>query len=296
MRFTSASPRPEPPASRARPASRRVNRSKTRSRSSGAMPGPSSSTRQHDLVRRRSRRRPRRARCACRAALSRRLRTTCVSCRLLPSTRPPDTARVSNSIAPGAAADVGEHELVDVDGGVRRVRAALVESGELEEVVDERAEALVLGEQAGRERRASRRAPGRAARPRGRCASSRPGCAARATRPTRTRAGGPMRPRAGRASRSSSRRAGGPRRARPAPAPGGASSCRVIAAPRCGSPRPGAARARRSPTRARRRRSVRNAVSSHRPLPSSSADRCALSSGLATATVSGPSGRRRRAG
>ena len=35
---------------------------------------------------------------------------------------------------------------------------------------------------------------------------------------------------------------------------------------------------------------VRNAVSSQRPFPSSSADRCALSSGLATATVSGPFG------
>ena len=52
-----------------------------------------------------------------------------------------------------AAADVGEHELVDVDGGVGRVRAALVEAGELEEVVDERAEALVLGEQPRRELR-----------------------------------------------------------------------------------------------------------------------------------------------
>ena len=74
-----------------------------------------------------------------------------MSCRPLPSTRPPDTARVSNWIVAGAAADVGEHELVDVDRRVRQIRLALVEPGELEEVVDERAESLVLGEQAGRE-------------------------------------------------------------------------------------------------------------------------------------------------
>ena len=42
--LTIARPRPRPPASRARPSSRRVNRSNTRSRSSGRMPGPSSST------------------------------------------------------------------------------------------------------------------------------------------------------------------------------------------------------------------------------------------------------------
>ena len=65
----------------------------------------------------------------------------------------------------------------------------LVEPGELEQLAHRVLHALVLGERALRRRPASRRGRGCAARPRGWCGSTRAGCAARATRRTRTAAG-----------------------------------------------------------------------------------------------------------
>jgi len=171
---------------------------------------------------------------------------------------------------------------------VRRVRPALVEAGQLEEIVDERAETLVLGEQPCREV-----GPVRVIR-----------VAERTSRSVRIVATGlrsswdasdtNSRWRADAASsrssisfivsasrRTSSRPAGtGTRRCIVVPLID-STSVRIASTGR--SARPAITQAS-APTR-----SVRNAVSNHRPLPSSSADRCALSSGLATATVSGPS-------
>ncbi len=96
MRSTTASPRPEPPASRARAASRRVNRSNTRPRSAAAMPGPSSSTVKHDSCRGPARLKPRPGGGVTPPRCRARLWTTWASWRALPSTRPPETPCVSN--------------------------------------------------------------------------------------------------------------------------------------------------------------------------------------------------------
>ena len=139
------------------------------------MPGPSSSTTEHRRLGAVGRAPPT---CdadpfACRVALSSRLRTTCVSCRRLPSARPPDTAPCRTGSRPCRLPTSARTQLVEVDRDVGRVQLALFEAGELEEVVDECAPAA-------RPRRAARCASAgqsavlgiARARPRGRCAST----------------------------------------------------------------------------------------------------------------------------
>ena len=221
-------PRPSPPASRARPSSRRVNRSNTSSRSSAGMPGPSSSTvssttcssvvTQSD--------RDRRARVARRVVEE-------VADDALQLVAP--TVHTAGGHAAGVDGDasllhgVVEHQLVEVDLG-QRVDGCrtlgLVEAREVEQLADRVLHAHVLGQRTLARPRASRRGRGCAARPRGWCGSTPAGCAARATRRRRTAVAAAPRSRAGRASRSSCGRGGRPRRRCRARGPAGASWCR----------------------------------------------------------------------
>ncbi len=101
MSLTIASPRPVLPLSRPRASSRRVKRSKMRSRSPDGTPGPSSvTTRVTQSSSARSARSTRDA--AYRAALSRRLRTARPSSPRRPRTAAADTRLVSTSQRPSA--------------------------------------------------------------------------------------------------------------------------------------------------------------------------------------------------
>ena len=187
----SRGPSPRPPASRARPSSSRVNRSNTRSRSSTGMPGPSSSTVSSTSLSSVDAARPRPPCVAWRAALSSRLR---------------DDARAAAHAgrAPARRTRVRCRRVPAVAARCRRARARRGRSrGATPTGAGRRPR------RGGRARAArspcppcARPRPGRAApppasrrgrrcggRPRGWCGSTRAGCAARATRRTRTGAG-----------------------------------------------------------------------------------------------------------
>ena len=148
-----------------------------------------------ELDRRRSSRRcaarPPPACAAWRSALSRRLRTTRGEL-LAPAVHAPgrhpggvDGHAVLAARSRRGPARRGRPRGASRSGAGRQ----LVEAGEVEQLAHRVLHALVLGEHALARPRASRCGRGCAARPRGSCGSTRAGCAARATRRTRTGVG-----------------------------------------------------------------------------------------------------------